>query len=189
MLFCFSVCVEPVSAEDKHCVLFVPARACTRGISRSLITLSLSLTPVPNPPSVFSLFASLALCPARAIYGSTLKRIGEWSRRLCKCCNRWNSCGVMDVSAQTWGLHEHHCMCAPLIPARVFRLPRDISVNTHITHIPSVAYMCAAWLPWMPTSKCFSVDHQASILPVLAVFPRDDVCFKTLFFPSSSGLF
>lgn len=70
-----------------------------------------TLTPVPDSPSVFSLFASFALCPTCEIYGSVLKWIDiQRSLWICKCFNRWNPCSVMNVSVQACGLHEHHCM-------------------------------------------------------------------------------
>lgn len=153
VLFCFSVCVEPVSAEGEDCVLFSYAGTDTHTLKRNQPIAHhpvSTLTPVPDSPSVFSRFASFALCPACEIYGSLLKWIGiQRSWRICKCFNRWNPCIAMDVSVQPCGLHEHHCtsVCArSRILAYVFRSPRDISVNTHILHIPPVACMWVAWV-------------------------------------------
>lgn len=115
-----------------------------------------ALTPVPDSPSIFSLFASFALCPSCEIYGSVLKWINiQRSSRICKCFNRWNPCSAMDVSVKTCGLHEHHCMSVSVcsrILARVLRSPQDISVNTHISHIPPVACMWVARVHSMVTS-------------------------------------
>lgn len=114
VLFCFSVCVELVSAEDEDCVLFSYAGTNAHALKRNQPIAHhpvSTLTPVADSPSVFSLFASFALCPACEIYGSVLKCIDiQRSRQICKCSNRWNPCSAMDVSVQTCGLHEHHCM-------------------------------------------------------------------------------
>lgn len=135
VLFCFSVCVEPASAEDDYCVLFSHARAGTRGVRRSLITPSLAWPRFLTLHQFTPRLHRLPFAPARAIYGSALQWIGtQRSRWICECYSRWDSCGVMDVSTRPCGLHKRRCMCAPLILACVVCLPRDVSVNTHNTY-------------------------------------------------------
>ncbi len=117
---------------------------------QSLITLSVSiLTPTPNSPSAPSLFASIGLCPCREMWVSAQM---DCLKEILVNPSDIQSVVTDGIHAGRWVLVSRHVVCIRITVCLcslsfhslhvVSSPPHDTSVNTSVTHIPSVACVC-----------------------------------------------
>lgn len=159
------MCETSVSRRWALCFVFIRRHALKRNQPIAHHPVS-TLTPVHDSPSVFSFFASFYLLPRlwNIWVSAQMNRHTEILANLSALADG-NPCGAMDVSAQSCGLHEHHCMSVSVrshILACVLRSPRD----THFLHTYTCLYVGGV----SALNADFSVFWCGpSIVPVLAV--------------------